>query len=75
LTKALVSTMIEAHDRMSLDDPAVLDRTVFVDTDGVSATDFDLDANRREILFANGRQAAERFLVGWDFDRYLKTYR
>jgi len=75
LTKALVSTMVEAHDRMSLDDPAVLDRTVFVDTDGVSATDFDLDANRREILFANGRQAAERFLVGWDFDRYLKTYR
>jgi NTE family protein len=75
LTKALVSTMVEAHDRMSLDDPAVLDRTVFVDTDGVSATDFDLDANRRDILFANGRQAAERFLVGWDFDRYLKAYR
>jgi NTE family protein len=75
LTKALVSTMIEAHDRMNLDDPAVLDRTVFVDTDGVSATDFDLDANRREILFDNGRLAAERFLVGWDFDRYLKTYR
>ena len=75
LTKALVSTMVEAHDRMSLEDPAVLDRTVFVDTDGVSATDFDLDTNRREILFANGRLAAERFLVGWDFDRYLKAYR
>jgi len=75
LTKALVSTMVEAHDRMSLDDPAVLDRTVFVDTDGVSATDFDLDDNRREILFASGLSAAERFLVGWDFDRYLKSYR
>ena len=60
---------------MSLDDPAVLDRTVFVDTDAVAATDFDLDTNRREILFASGRLAAERFLVGWDFDRYLKAYR
>src|SRR6266540_3102719 len=39
---ALVATMTNAHDQMHLDEPSVVDRTVFVDTFGVKATDFDL---------------------------------
>jgi NTE family protein len=75
LTKALVSTMIAAHDRVHLDEPSVRDRTIFVDTMQVSATDFDIGRTLREELYANGRRAAERFLGGWDFERHLATYR
>jgi NTE family protein len=71
---ALVATMTNAHDQMHLDDPSVVDRTVFVDTFGVKSTDFHLDARTRDQLFAEGRSAGRKFLDGWSFDRYLDTY-
>jgi NTE family protein len=75
LARALVSTMVQAHDRVHLDEPAVCDRTVFVDTMDVSATDFGITGAVRDELYAHGRFAAEQFLAGWDFDTYLKRYR
>jgi NTE family protein len=74
LSKALINTMIEAHDRLDLEDPSVLDRTIFVDTDGVGTTDFGLDAAHRETLFGNGRRAAEEFLAGWDFAAWQRLH-
>src|SRR6266511_498861 len=71
---ALVATMTSAHDQMHLDEPSVVDRTVFVDTFGVKATDFDLDAKTRDQLFDKGTAAGKKFLDGWNFDRYLDTY-
>jgi NTE family protein len=71
---ALVATMTNAHDQMHLDEPSVVDRTVFVDTFGVKATDFDLDAKTRDQLFDKGTAAGKKFLDGWSFDRYLDTY-
>jgi NTE family protein len=67
--------MTSFHDRMHLDDPAVIDRTIFVDCGQVQATDFDLDEASQEMLFDSGRRAAERFLDSWDFDDYIRTYR
>lgn len=71
---ALVATMTNAHDQMHLDEASVVDRTVFVDTFGVKATDFDLDAKTRDQLFDKGTAAGRKFLDGWNFDRYLDTY-
>jgi NTE family protein len=71
---ALVATMTNAHDQMHLDEPSVLDRTVFVDTFGVKSTDFHLDAETRDALFAKGLAAGQKFLDAWSFDRYLDTY-
>src|SRR6266571_70274 len=71
---ALVATMTNAHDQMHLDEASVVDRTVFVDTFGVKATDFDLDAKTRDQLFDKGTAAGKKFLDGWNFDRYLDTY-
>jgi NTE family protein len=71
---ALVATMTNAHDQMHLDDPSVVDRTVFVDTFGVKSTDFHLDAATRDKLFGEGQRAAKRFLGGWNFEHYLDTY-
>jgi NTE family protein len=75
LGKALVATMINAHDRLDLDEPAACARTVFVKTDGIRATDFKLDPGRRLVLFESGRAAAQEFLQHWDFDAYLRQYR
>lgn len=72
---ALISTMINAHDRYELDDPAARARTVFVGTDGVDATDFDLAPMAQETLFGSGREAAEKFLATWSFEDYLDRYR
>lgn len=73
--RALVSTMISFHDHLHLDDPCVVRRTVFVDTSGVRATDFDLDDATKTRLYESGRQAAEKFLADWDFDDYVAACR
>ena len=75
LTRAMVTTMTGFFDQMHLDDPAVLARTVFVDTFDVKATDFDLDRATSERLYAEGRRSVEKFLERWDFDAYVETYR
>ncbi len=79
--EAMLGTMTGFHDQMHLDDPAVLARTIFVDSMKVRATDFDLDTTTRDRLFENGRAAAIAFLDGtdhsppWDFDAYIAKYR
>lgn len=67
--------MMNAHDRLELDDPAVCARTIFVETDGVRATDFGLSEDKRDELYENGRAGAIDFLAGWDFAEYLRRYR
>ena len=75
LAKAMVTTMTTFYDQMHLNEPAVIDRTIFVDTTGVKATDFDLDRDTQDRLYQNGRDAASRFLESWDFDAYNEKYR
>ena len=71
----MVTTMTTFYDQMHLNEPAVIDRTIFVDTTGVKATDFDLDRDTQDRLYQNGRDAASRFLESWDFDAYNEKYR
>ena len=68
---ALLKTLIGHTDRAHLNDPDVVERTIFVDTDGVQATDFDLDRATADLLYQNGRTAARKFLDTWDWDAYL----
>ena len=75
LARAMVGTMTNFHDQMHIDDPSVLARTIFVDTGQVKATDFDIDEPTQDTLFANGRHGAEKFLIDWDFDRYVAAFR
>lgn len=71
LSLALLKTLIGHTDRAHMNDPDVVERTIFVDTDGVRATDFDLDRATAERLYENGRAAARKFLDSWDWDAYL----
>lgn len=75
LVFAIVRTLINAREQMHLDDPCVVDRTIFVDTDRIDAIDFDLDRAEQRRLYDNGVAAAERFLDGWDWDGYLRRCR
>ncbi|HEV3132591.1 MAG TPA: patatin-like phospholipase family protein [Acidimicrobiales bacterium] len=63
LAMGMLGTMQSWHDQMHLNDPAVVKRTIFVDTLGVNATDFSIDKPTQQKLFENGRAAAERFLA------------
>lgn len=81
MSLAMLDTMTGFYDRMHIGDPAVLARTIFVDTFDIKATDFDLTDQQRDALFASGRNAATRFLdgtedqPGWDWERYKKIHR
>jgi NTE family protein len=63
LALGMLGTMQSWNDQMHLNDPAVLKRTIFVDTFGVNATDFSINKATQQKLYASGRQAAERFLA------------
>lgn len=62
LAEALVGTMSSWHDQMELQDPMVVERTMFVDNLGIKSTDFDIDKGTQSKLFESGRSAAERFM-------------
>jgi NTE family protein len=63
LATACLDTLTSDWNRYSFDDEGVNQRTIYVDTTGVSATDFTLDARTRQTLFANGQAAARAFLA------------
>ena len=48
--------------------PSEVARTIFVDTDHVSATDFHITAEQRQTLYANGQQAASAWLAARNAD-------
>jgi NTE family protein len=72
LAKAMLATMINAHDQMHIDDPCTAARTIFVDTLKIKATNFDITAEEQQKLFANGQKAAKQFLDTWDFKKWRK---
>lgn len=72
--KALAQTMMEAHDRMYVEQ-ANYARTIPIPTLGVGTTEFDLPRERALALYDSGRWAAEKFLDDWDFDAYVSEFR
>jgi NTE family protein len=72
--KDLTSTMLEAHDRMYLQNDTFV-RTIPIPTLGVRTTEFDLSPERADELFESGHGAALEFLADWDFEAYKRTFR
>jgi NTE family protein len=72
--KDLVATMLEAHDRMYLENESFV-RTIGIPTLGVRTTEFDLSRERATALHESGRRAAADFLDRWDFETYKATFR
>ncbi|GAA4709980.1 patatin-like phospholipase family protein [Brevibacillus fulvus] len=74
LTKALFTTMLEAHDRLYVEKAHAV-RTIFIPTLDVKTTDFDLAEEKRALLFEAGKTAAKKFLETWNFDKYIEEFR
>jgi NTE family protein len=72
--RAMFQTMLKAHDQRHVDKHA-RKRTVFIPTGNVTTTQFDLNAEDRDLLFRSGQDTAQRFLAGWDYEKYIKEFR
>ena len=72
---ALVDTFLTASDSPYSFDDCVVRRTVFADTQDVSAVDFGLTRAQQADLVRRGRLAASRFLHGWDLEAYVRDCR
>ncbi len=72
--KAMAQTMMEAHDRMYVQQ-AEWARTIGIPTLGVGTTEFDITRERALALYDSGRSATEKFLETWDFDAYVQAFR
>jgi len=73
-TKALITTMLDAHDRYYVSRAHAV-RTIFIPTLDVRATQFHIPEQKRVELLASGREAASRFLSSWDFEKYIREFR
>lgn len=60
---ACVRVAIDNSDRFYLT-PEQVARTIFVDNDHISSTDFQITAAQRETLYTNGQKAAQGWLAG-----------
>lgn len=73
-TKALLTTMLDAHDRQHIRSAHAV-RTVFIPTMGVRTTQFTLTNEIRMQLYDSGRIAAKKFLKTWNFEQYVEVFR
>lgn len=65
---SLVETMMEAHDRLYVQEKDFDQRTIAIDTLGVGTTEFDLSKERTGKLYDSGRTAAKNFLPKFERD-------
>jgi NTE family protein len=72
--KSLAQTMMEAHDRLYLEN-ATYARTIPIPTLGVGTTEFGITPERVRALYDSGHQAASDFLDRWDFAAYIQEFR
>jgi NTE family protein len=75
LFKAMLSTMMEAHDKIHELDPGSSVRTISIPSLGIKTTDFETIQKYRDRLFQAGVRAAEKFFGGWNFNSYKLYFR
>lgn len=69
-TKEVVSAPIDVNGERFIRDKDLV-RTITIEYQGLSATDFDIVHKYKEVLFQLGYKYTETFLKRWDFQRYL----
>jgi NTE family protein len=71
----VLATAIVGHDQTYIRRPCVRRRMIEVDTSGIGITEFAADERKRAGVVDKGREAATRFLEGWDWAGYLRDCR
>jgi len=84
-SKAVVGTLLEAHDNREISThKGDHKRSIVISADvcsgtgkrrRIKTTDFDITPDESRALFKNGFQAAESFLVRWNFEKWKRMYR
>ncbi len=74
MLKALMSTMLSAHDKLYMNDETFA-RTIAIPTHGIASTQFDLSQVQAQQLYESGKTAASTFFKTWNFEAYKATYR
>ena len=74
MLKALMSTMLSAHDKLYIDDETFA-HTIAIPTHGIASTQFNLTKEQAQQLYESGKTAATIFFKTWDFEAYSATYR
>ncbi len=74
MLKALISTMLSAHDRLYIDDQTFA-HTIAIPTHGIASTQFDLTREQAQQLYESGKTAATTFFKTWNFEAYSATYK
>jgi NTE family protein len=69
--EAVAATLVVGRDQTYLQRPCVAMRTMQVDTREVGVVEFTVDDARKQQVFDNGWKEADRFVAGWDWERYL----
>ncbi|OPX88076.1 MAG: Patatin-like phospholipase [Pelotomaculum sp. PtaB.Bin104] len=70
LFKAIISTMLEAHDKLHELDRKSNIRTISIPSAGIKTVDFDISKRLKDKLYQTGVQATVVFFEGWSFEEY-----
>jgi NTE family protein len=74
LARALIHTMLVAHDQQYLTDHQFV-RSITIPTGAIDAHNFALSKDDQDLLYHNGQIAAEVFFKTWNFQTYVQTFR
>jgi len=69
--KAILNTMLQAHDRKFITPEDFEHRIIKVPTGNIGTADFDLPRAKREWLVHSGYVAGREFLDNWTWEKYL----
>ena len=75
LLEKVVTTILVGRDQAYLNQPWVSARTIRVDTTDAGVLNFDLSDADKAALYRKGFDAAEDFLMTWDFADYVTRFR
>ncbi len=70
--RAIIKTMLVAHDRRFVRPGDYFHRTVAIPTGNVNTTDFDLSLQQKEVLYHAGKVSTNNFLDSWSWESYLR---
>jgi len=72
--KSILSTMLEAHDKLHQLDPKSDVRTISIPSLGVKTVDFETMDHNKDKLFQSGIQAAVSFFEKWNFESFKSSF-
>jgi len=66
----VLATALVGHDQTYLDQPCVRRRIIDVDTRSIGIIEFNASKDTRDGVIEKGREAADQFLAGWNWNAY-----